>query len=249
MQIENAGHCLARYGKANEYGINRNTRRTTDKRSDENGDEPLFPIADGARAHDGRNGASPPGNERYNTAAIQPEPAHYPVENKGRPRHISQFFEQRNEEKKDGNLGYEYQNPSQTGQNPLRYEAVDPTLRHHRSQPAAQHAEALLNPVHGIRRPSENGLKNKGHEGKEYNRACNAMRQNPIHGCGEATIRHTRTVQSRCDDGRKPTVSLQGLFHLAFDTVEMDFLQSGSNLLSLLIRQKRKPLIMVSNEQ
>ena len=103
--------CAAGDTGGDEQSINRQSRRATHQRRDENGDEPVLWGFDGARGHDAGNGAGEGTEHRNETFAVQSDFAHQAVHQKRRARHVAGVFEQSDEEEEQAEFAAEKPRP------------------------------------------------------------------------------------------------------------------------------------------
>ena len=91
----------------NEQHVDRQARRAGHERRDENGGEAVALVLDGARGHDGRNGAGIGGEQRDEGLAVEADGAHDAISNERGAGEVTGVFKDSDEQEEQQDLRQE----------------------------------------------------------------------------------------------------------------------------------------------
>ena len=173
---------------ADHQRVDRQPRRATHERGNQNGGQSRPRILDGPRGEDTRNGAGIAGEHGHETFPVESAPAEHFIHEEGAARHVAGVFEQGDEEKENENLGQENNHPTDPADDP----GDDQTLQGGpRSKPRRDQFLGLrddhLDRLHEGSGPRVNRLKNDEHHQHKDGQPPDAMGQHGIETFGRGT--------------------------------------------------------------
>ena len=145
------------------HDVNRQPRGAAHERRDEDGDEAVLAVLDGARGHDAGDGAGKRAEHRDEGFAVQADLRHQPIHDEGGARHVAGVLENPEEEEEDENLRQEDDDAADAGDDAVGEQAVQVAVRHLAFTQSASARVAGVDPIHRILRDGEDAEKHQRH--------------------------------------------------------------------------------------
>ena len=187
-QPDEAEHALVGDARGDEQGINRQPRRTTHQRRDQDGYQPVLRGFNRACRHDARNRAGKRAEHRYETLPVQANLAHQAVHQERRARHVAGVLQKTDEQKQQQDLRQENNHRAHTGNHAIHQQTVEIPRRDQAPNESAQAGHCRLEGVHGNPGEAENALKHHRHDADEHQHAPHPMRHDTIQPVAECIL-------------------------------------------------------------
>ncbi len=155
-------------------------RRAGHERGDQNGRQAVALVLDGARGHDGRNGAGVGGEQRNEGLAVQSDGAHDAVGDQRGAGQVARVFQNADEEKEQQDLGQKDEHRGDALPDAVEQQRLNPAGGQERAQQIAAAGQQVAKAVRERLAHGEDDLKHTDDDGQKQQRSPDAVEQDIV---------------------------------------------------------------------